>query len=390
MSFKGLIYLSAIVVSCSTKMNVNAILLYIVVVLVELSSQYNNAKTNDVLHEIGAQLCPHTRFCQRNATEYYTPGVFQRPCCSGCSCEDNCWETANCCPDKDVIETREPITTCASVIVKKADGFRKERLGYNVIDHCPVDEKNDTLVSKCTVKQAKDFEEFIWVSNGEDGTIYRNKFCAQCHFETSIVAEWSLEAKCTNDVYTSFDNLTTFLLSNKCQLIVREPYNLTNTNFTTCEVPDFTTCNETGLWKEFNADVKWACGAFEAPFFVRRLEGKDQFIMDAYRNVYCFICNTGRVQITETLCPLPGYDPLDVNVFSSLVDYRRYEQADDYQDHSTLETNCKSYEIMDDIMVGCYMYVLKHRDEICPHRWSLAPRSDHVSVQACDHLLGKK
>ena len=80
--------------------------------------------------------------------------------------------------------------------------------------------------------------------------------------------------------------------------------------------------------------------------------------MEAYKNAYCYVCNTNTIGNTETLCPLPGDDPLDlldVSVFSTLVDYKRYQQAYDDQTATTTETACKSYEIMDEIMVGNYI-----------------------------------
>ena len=246
-------------------MNTNITIWYFILITT-ISILEVTAKTNNVIHEIGSQLCPYTSFCQRNATPYYDPGAFQRPCCSECSCEENCWEIANCCPDKDIIETQEPITKCIADVVKKTAAFGRARFGYHVIDYCPMPVKNVTLVNKCTIKQAASFEELIWVSDDISGKIYRNKFCAECHLVTSNVKEWSLEAKCTSDVYASLDNLESFFLSNKCQLTNREPDKL-NGKLPGCEVPKYTTCNETGLWKNFDADVKWACNTFEAPFF---------------------------------------------------------------------------------------------------------------------------
>ena len=310
-----------------------------------------STESNHVIQDIGYQLCPYANFCQRNATQYYSP-IFRRPCCSDCSCEDRCWETANCCPDKEVFENKDPVTKCITDIVKKADGFSKEKWGYHVINYCPITEKNATLVTKCTAKEARDFEELIWVSDDISGKIYRNKFCAECHHVTSNVTEWPIEAKCTNDIYTRLDNLMSFFLSNKCQLTIKQPGNFT---LKSCMVPKYTTCNQTGLWHKFDADVKWACQAFEAVFTARGPEGRDA-TFEAYRNAYCYVCNTDvSVEITETLCPVPSFEQPDVSVFTSLIDYKRYQQSDDQE--STTETTCKTHEILDEIMVGYHQVI---------------------------------
>ena len=303
------------------------------------------ANSNQVIREIGIQYCPYIKFCKRNITEYYNP-IFRQPCCSECSCEENCWEIANCCPDKNNIKTPNPVTKCISVIVKKADDFGKEKRGYHVIDYCPMTEKNDSLVNKCTTKEANTFEELIWVSDNTSGTIYRNRFCAECHHAISNLTEWSLEAKCTNDVYNSFGSLTSFFLSDKCQLSVKLPDNL---NVTHCVVAKYTTCNQTGLWQNFDADVQWACEAFEAVFTA--IDRRISTTFEAYRNAYCFVCNTDNIGNTDTLCPLPSYDSFDVSVFTSIIDFKRYQQTDDEE---STQAQCKIYEMFDEIMVGIF------------------------------------
>ena len=306
------------------------------------------ADLNQVIREIGIQYCPYTKFCQRNVTEYYNP-IFRQPCCSECSCEENCWETANCCPDKVDINIQNPVTKCISDIVKKADDFGKEKWGYHIINYCPVSEKNASLVEKCTTKEANTFEELIWVSNNTSGTIYRNRYCAGCHHVMSNLTEWSLEAKCTNEVYNSFGSLGSFFLSGNCQLTVELPENL---NVTQCLVAKYTTCNQTGLWQSFDADVEWACQAFEAVFTAKATDRKSSSTYEAYRNPYCYVCNTDNSGNTDTLCPLPSYDSFDVSVFTSIIDFKRYQQTDDEE---STQAQCEIYEMFDEIMVGNFI-----------------------------------
>ena len=313
-------------------------------ILLIVCAAKTTAITNHLIHDIGYRLCPYTSFCHRNATPYDIP-ILRRPCCSECSCEANCGETANCCPDQDIIDNKEPTPECRITVVKKADGFSRETRGYQVIDYCPTIEKNASLVTKCTTEDTRDFQDIIWVSDDISGKIYRNKFCAECHRVTSNVTEWQLEVKCTEDIYTYFDSLKSFFLSDKCQLTSRQP---DTTSFKSCAVPKYTTCNQTGLWPKFDADVNWACQIFEAAFFTRELQGRDTNQLDVYKNAYCYVCNVDSIQNTETLCPMPGYYPSDLGVFTSLIDYKSYQQIDEQES----QTTCRSYEIMDEIMVG--------------------------------------
>ena len=356
-----------------SEMDANKTMGYIVLLIANILEI--NAISNHMIRDIGSQLCPYTKFCQRNATtEYYDP-IFRRPCCSECSCEDDCWKTASCCPDKVVIENKEPVTKCKTEIVKKADGFDREKFGYHVIDYCPLIEKNATLVTKCTTKEDRDFEELIWVSDDISGKIYQNKFCAECHNITSNLTEWLIEAKCTDDVYTRLDSFMSFFLSNKCQLTIKEPDNYT---ITSCMIPKYTTCNQTGLWHKFDADVKWACQAFEAVFIARAPEDRDLGLTrEVYRNAYCYACNTDSVENTDTLCPIPSFEHPDVSVFTSLIDYKRYQQSDNQE--STTETTCKINEILDEIMVGYHQ-----------RKYMRSPSPVTLHPQVCDYVTPRR
>ena len=315
---------------------------YVFMIFTSLLNNY--VTSSHVIDYIGSQLCPYTSFCQRNAAPYVKP-LSLRPCCSDCSCDANCWETATCCPDQDVPVHSERIAHCKSSIVKAAEGFSSEIWGHRVIDYCPSAERNASLIAKCSAEGARDFVDMIRVSDDVSGKVYQNRFCAECHHVTGSITEWPLVAQCTEDVYTNKESWKSFLLSEKCQLTSKEPDNV---SVEACALPKYTTCNQTGLWQTFVADVKWACELFEAVFFLRKSKGGTGEL-DSYRNVYCYVCNTGEIGTVETLCPGRSNDP-GVTVFTSLIDHRRYEETD--KQDITSQTACRSYEIMDTVMVG--------------------------------------
>ena len=107
-------------------MNINIISSYFILLIVCVAKII--AITNNMIHDIGSQLCPYTCFCQRNATPHASP-IYCRPCCSKYSCEENCGETEDCGPDQDVIDNKKPITKCKTTAVKKGDGFSEEIWG---------------------------------------------------------------------------------------------------------------------------------------------------------------------------------------------------------------------------------------------------------------------
>ena len=331
------------------EMSINVTAKYVIMTIVCMA--YIDVKASHVINDIGSQLCPYTSFCQRNATPFFNP-LQLRPCCSDCSCEANCWETANCCPDQDVIEHPEPVANCKTSIVKAGKGFSSDIWGYRVIDYCPTTETNASLVTKCTNEKSRDFVDLIRVSDDISRKVYQNRFCAECHHVTNRITELPLVAQCTEDIYTNEGNWKSFLLSNKCQLTS------INTNLATCAVPKYTRCNQTGLWQNFDADVKWACEIFEAVFFLKASQGRNEHT-DTYRNAYCYVCNTDSIGSIDALCPGRKFQPPGVTVFSSLIDYKRYQT--DVQDTTPL-TTCRSHEIMDTIMVcrGSVLLFLLH------------------------------
>ena len=82
-------------------------LAYLYLLIVRTNGIYNHSKPIEL---VDLDFCPFTNFCHRNATDALKEDMV--PCCTPCSCSDNCWEQGYCCPDKDIIVHRVPDLEC--------------------------------------------------------------------------------------------------------------------------------------------------------------------------------------------------------------------------------------------------------------------------------------
>ena len=131
--------------------------------------------------------------------------------------------------------------------------------------------------------------------NGE--LIYQNKFCALCHHVANYVT-WEFKPTCSGDHVPLFDSLDSVLLSDGCQLELRTPANM---SFSACVVPDYYRCNQTGLWRTYDADIDWACNAYHSEYFYNDSSRRE---IVTYRNVFCYYCNTEVPEPTQPMCTL--------------------------------------------------------------------------------------
>lgn len=272
------------------------------------------------------QLCPFTDFCHANATEIYRYPEYE-PCCSECSCADNCWETGSCCPDKDNVTSKSSELVCKSTMVKKRsngrdtlfyDGFQEGIKRYLIVDRCPADNfKNSTIQQKCQGVNKSSLEDYVWVVDTVSGKIFQNRHCAICHGHKSWKS-WNIRTQCNNVDKTSFESLEVFLFSKDCNIINEIPEDLeVDTEIYRCYIPGISVCNQTGLWTQFDQDINDGCATYTMPFFQIH-----HFLVDIYKNVFCYMCNTDQMDTLYTICP-SRIDNIRVNAisFNALIDF---------------------------------------------------------------------
>ena len=262
------------------------------------------------VHHLLSEVCQYTNFCHINARAI----TESKPCCLPCSCDDDCWELDNCCPDKELINRpRPPIVPCRNSYVKLPNDNSANTRFYRVIDSCPSSEERSNLNRKCRRENKTSLEAFVWVSD-KTGKIYQNTYCAECHgIKESI--PWHTKTRCYDIMKANFSNFREMLLSEKCNIINTPPeYLKTVTDKFTCLNPKnilYSSCNETGLMVSFDPDVEIAC-----------LQSTWPFVLDPYlaKNVFCAMCNHDiPTSSSDKLCSLDirGHD----SDFTFLIDY---------------------------------------------------------------------
>ena len=221
-------------------------------------------------------------------------------CCGNCSCDNDCWKTASCCPDKDNIEDK-PTLMCKSPVVKQFPRKTPGSVGYYVVDSCPRTEENVTLISQCTATDKTELEDYIWVYNSENGLTYQNKYCALCH-QVYDFKTWRLNSKCSR--MPPLGNLEKILMSKKCQLKLETPVNV---SLQVCLIPDYESCNETGAWTSSDAEIERACYSYQSLYFVQIQNNKNRiggiaYAFKSFRNVFCYYCNTEQTSHANLVC----------------------------------------------------------------------------------------
>ena len=240
-----------------------------------------------------SELCPYNNYCHANASMVLN-STTDVPCCRPCSCEDDCWKRGDCCPDKEPPSTRPPVEQCLDTVVKSIDlpymynhinnGLNQGIQRYYVINSCPDEETKETTVKKCYDQSQESVDDITWVMGSENGKIYRNQFCAECHGVRSFIT-WDLLSDCGDMLYgDSFKSHT--IVPSKCRLIASPPESIEDISSSLCVLPVVSECNVTGAWTVYDRHTEEACKAYDSPFM------QAYFIYsEVYRNVFCYLCN---------------------------------------------------------------------------------------------------
>ena len=179
------------------------------------------------------------------------------PCCRECSCDSStCYQFDNCCPDIDTTTNKTSDFICADTMTKfksiigkpqNHNGFDYGIKRYLIVASCPRDFKDMFVISKCTGLNQTEYNDFLWVSHPGNAVIYQNHYCAQCHGVKHWVT-WNIRTNCINNlVETNFQNVSSTLLSDDCEIINEVPeLKVNDSRKYQCYVPGISSCPETG------------------------------------------------------------------------------------------------------------------------------------------------
>ena len=202
-----------------------------------------------------SQMCPFTNYCPTKANDIFHNDK-NSPCCSECSCDSySCYQTGNCCPDLGPSPDTSSDMICSDSMTKFTNkrssrihnGYKYGVKQYFIVASCPQNYNDSHVVSKCKGSNKTELGDFLWVSHTENDLIYRNHYCAKCHGLKGWLT-WNLRTNCFMTLMdTGFQNLTTALLSDDCDIVNEVPESkLDASRKYQCYMPDITSCNISG------------------------------------------------------------------------------------------------------------------------------------------------
>ena len=323
--------------------------LYTLMILFRVSRSNLNFDARLLVKQYGPAICPYTNFCYTNATKILEDTSDKMPCCAPCSCEDNCWDFGNCCPDKDSTHNKDPIqpllSACKDPAIKQFSGMQ----AYQVIDHCPSGSKDVTLLQKCDFANRTSIEDYVWVSDKLTGKIFENKYCALCHAVVDVLP-WRILTTCIELFFLPFSQTFSYILSDSCKFINIEPESLSDaTKKYACQLLSYSKCNATGFWKDYVEEFDTACNAFTSIFVHYALRERRTF-----KNMFCFFCNY--IEDENVLCP-KEYGSMDRNIFNSFQVLLDVELFTESTEVNTMDGQCGIDELMDSIMVRTVLFL---------------------------------
>ena len=341
------------------------IYIFLVLLLVEASLEHKESNFSDYdiafVHIMHSAHCIESPVCVNRSHEHETfsslnvsrrfPSPDPPPhsmndgsCCLDCSCVlDRCTPSGTCCPDLlDYLPTMEESASrlkmiCQTASLKKAKD-RTLPVGLDVwmFTKCP-----DGYLERETKDKCEYPEEYTgWdtkipvIHDGpEFNTNYQNVHCAICNsVSRTEVINWEVAVHCSKGeiVPSSTDTiLDEVITSEYCNIVYHYPLN--DNSMDTCE-PVISSCNQTGLWEEYDPVIEAACHAYIAIY-----EGM-------YKNIFCYLCNMRKpYDLIQPVCVYQGGGPVWPS-FSALLKFTEPQQEKVLEEK---ENNCTESQIFD-------------------------------------------
>ena len=337
---------------------------YLVLTLFTIVTPRLKSKDTGWIHNITNQLCPYTDFCHAKASKVFNSTIHNNaPCCGNCSCDDDCMEMNNCCPDKTIVSHNSAELLCKNSMVKKRsrstddvrnyDGFSYGIKFYYITGSCPARETDQDIQHGCLGTNRTTLDDYVWVFDAATGKIFQNRHCAECH-GIKAWEPFNISAHCINTVDNSFDNLTSSLLSNDCNIINEiSDGHAAMTETYRCFTPAISSCNQTGQWRKYDVDIDAACQRNTVPFFQPNFNK-----MIIYKNIFCYVCNVELISGADLVCPIIHTDGRFTGTsFDALINYKDASQTEE----KSVDSVCTVDQIYDKYMVGLHFFLFVMR-----------------------------
>jgi hypothetical protein len=289
------------------------------------------------MHEF-SKLCPYTDTCYTNvSSQEELMFLGMNGCCDACRCDPQCG--LDCCPDmylknkKDLSKTKE--VQCVDAQYRPYSVAVVNGHSFEMISRCPSTFKDDKIAAKCAreyhdVPFDESFGLFLPVLDHLSGLIYKNSFCASCHFvNSSYLSHGPVKYLCNHfsrNITYIRDFITIPDTENEdgCNLVFDIPEGTDGYPWISkiCNRNLVDRCNVTGRWLSYNRNMEEACLSYRS-------------IYDGlFRNVHCFLCNGFDTNEVKQTCQYSDYYQIgdgDTSYsFLSLLNWNKVEDEKEY------------------------------------------------------------
>jgi len=261
----------------------------VVVTFVKLLLQGHMAVQDQfVLPDDLKDLCPYTSFCNVTSQRSRADRSF-RPCCGGCSCDSECGKTRNCCTyEMDTYRLDEKdSSSCRKAAINHGPNYPQDIVSYRMIDTCPNGDK-------CYTDEANSSHIMFPHSSLNDGLIYINKACCECH-NTKGLLPWSIGYVCSmqnlighiTDLTSGVNNLIYSNYQDQSCTVHYIPPTVVDVTTHECfpETSIINTCLSNGEI-DISSNYETECMSFNATY---RIEAQNKYFV--FANIYCALCN---------------------------------------------------------------------------------------------------
>lgn len=175
--------------------------------------------------------------------------------------------------------------------------------------------ENDRYLCETPVSELDDLEAIVPVTEPVTGRLYKNRNCAYCNHvhRSDQLIDWKLWINSNQHMTFPRSNLLEEIRKTRGNILFDLPTGFIDELDYECSINlQYTigTCNQTGLWEEYNALIQEAC---ESPYI-------DSF-NNTYKNFFCFLCNE-KTPVTDKDVLCSDASPPNQPGFSAVYDLK--------------------------------------------------------------------
>ena len=236
-------------------------------------------------------LCPFTRFCDQSPlSEFNLMDDALVPCCTDCSCDENCGLRAECCfEEMDRYKLKETYKLKWVDAKKRFSNLPIGSSSYMMVDKCLIDVSNRLVISESNRlvndQNANDTESgFLYpVYSTSTKLIYYNKATAVCNNVLDGVA-WQRYLSCERPRGAiSFSDVVSRSMSEGLCWTDFIPPTTINIKHFQCHHDVIDSCTTSGDKYDYSLQTETACKTLQSTYQVNT-----HFLSQIYANVHCF------------------------------------------------------------------------------------------------------